>query len=147
MDIFCIKHGDALHPASAYDKEELDKLPQDQAMRMTLRRVRNIKFHRKYMAMVHLAYDNWPYLGEFEGYKDFDSFRKELQILAGYRYPVVKLNGDVYYQSKSIAFGNMGEDEFAKLYEAVLEAVRRHVIHHMDDEDLQNFLNELEQFA
>ena len=163
MDIFCIKHGDALHPASEPDRMQLKKLKPGQPVRLTLRRVRNYEHHKKYFALLNLAFENWEppialsaddlAAGEWKTplseypRKDFDRFRKDVIILAGYYDATYRVDGSVRLEAKSISFANMDQDSFDKLYEATLEAIRTHVFKNMSDTDLQLFLNELEQFA
>jgi hypothetical protein len=151
MDIFCIKHGNALHPASEPDRMQLKKLKSGHPVRLTLRRVRNYEHHKKYFALLNLAFENWEpptttYV-PYEVHKDFDRFRKDVIILAGYYDATYRVDGSVRLEAKSISFANMDQDSFDKLYEATLEAIRTHAFKNMSDTDLQLFLNELEQFA
>lgn len=165
MDIFVrkVRHADfpvpLLMPASQHDVDELKKIKNETALRVTVRRVRNYEFHKKYFALLNLAFENWevPFTQHSltpEGFKnlreapvkDFDRFRKDVIILAGYYDATYRVDGSVRLEAKSISFANMDEDEFGKLYEATLEAIRKHVFRNMNDADLQVFLNELEQF-
>jgi hypothetical protein len=160
MDIFVrkVRHADfpvpLLMPASQHDVDELKKVKNEQPLRVTLRRVRNYEHHKKYFALLNLAYENWEPLApivEYEwqelAHKDFDRFRKDVIILAGYYDATYRVDGSVRLEAKSISFANMDQDSFDKLYEATLEAIRTHVFKNMSDTDLQLFLNELEQFA
>ena len=169
MDIFVrkVRHADfpvpLLMPASQHDVDELKKVKNEQSLRVTLRRVRNYEHHKKYFALLNLAYENWEpdwrrgkdgrvgthMVGkqEIPVYKDFDRFRKDVIILAGYYDATYRVDGSVRLEAKSISFANMDQDSFDKLYEATLEAIRTHVFKNMSDNDLQLFLNELEQFA
>lgn len=158
MDIFAIKRQSpefsvVLVPASQSDADKLKKIKAGWAVRVTVKRVRNYEFHKKFFGLCHLAYENWEVPNRPTGVarpagavKDFDRFRKDLIILAGYYDATYRVDGSVRVEAKSISFANMDEDDFGKLYEATLEAIRKHVFRNMSDTDLQVFLNELEQF-
>ena len=164
MDIFAIKRqspefSTALVPASQSDADKLKKIKAGWPVRVTVKRVRNYEFHKKFFALMSLAFENWEVPGyaraqfpeqkityTVEPHKDFDRFRKDVIILAGYYDATYRVDGSVRVEAKSISFANMDEDDFGKLYEATLEAIRKHVFRNMSDTDLQVFLNELEQF-
>ncbi len=96
------------------------------------KRARNYQFLKKYMAMLTLAYDYWePGEGDYKGQaieKNFDRFRKDVQILAGYGEPVWNIRGELRMESKSISFGRMHQETFDKLYNAVLTVLLRMVL-------------------
>lgn len=163
MDIFVIKMPDGnLMPASEHDREQLRSIKSMQPCRVRVTRVRNYEFHKKWFALVQYAYENWEppmaiatadlLAGEFvtppEEYphKDFDRFRKDIIILAGYYDATYRLNGEVRLEAKSISFGAMDEDEFSKLYDATIEVIVKHVITHLDGDTLRATLEVVEGF-
>jgi hypothetical protein len=160
-DIYVIKHDNALHPASEQDREELNKIKAGQACKVTVKRFRNYAFHKKFWAMMQVAYDNWDVpdnMTLYEGLqyipgkvigsprKSFDRFRKDIIILAGYYDATYRLNGEVRLEAKSISFHNMDEDEFGRLYIACLDVIREHVLQNMDEDYRDILLQELESF-
>ena len=90
MDIMLVKTpGGALAPVDAEAREMVDKLKLGQGIQASVRRARNVRFHRKGMALFRLAYDVWEPLTplEYKGLpvaKDFERFRKDMTILAGF---------------------------------------------------------------
>ena len=117
-------------PASEDDAELLSKVKVGETVRLTLVRPRNIKFHRKFFALMNLAFDYWtpPKHGEGSACKipierNLDRFRKDVTILAGYYDATYRLNGDVRLEAKSISFGSMSEDDFEKLYSKVIDVI------------------------
>lgn len=122
-----------LVPATAEDHELLKKIKQGDPVKLTYTRPRNYQFLKKFMSLMHLAYDYWePKDAEVPAYvsahgvvpeKNFDRFRYDITILAGYYDATYRLNGDVRLEAKSISFGNMSEDEFEKLYSAVIDVI------------------------
>ena len=119
-------------PASEEDAELLSKVKVGETVRLTLVRPRNIKFHKKFFALINLAFDYWepPKHGEGSAWsekmpieRNVERFRKDVTILAGYYDATYRLNGDVRLEAKSISFGSMSEDDFEKLYSKVIDVI------------------------
>ena len=117
----------ALAPADSETAAFLARLKLGQGLRAEVKRARNILFHRRMFALLNFAFDLWdcPAL-EYQGQpvaKNFDRFRKDITILAGFFDAVTNLRGEVRLEAKSLAFHNMGEEEFERVYKAVLGVV------------------------
>ena len=119
-------------PASENDAELLSKVKVGETVRLTLVRPRNIRFHRKFFALINLAFDYWepPKHGEGSAWaekmpieRNVERFRKDVTIMAGYYDATYRLNGDVRFEAKSISFGSMSEDDFEKLYSKVIDVI------------------------
>lgn len=100
-------------------------------VRGNFKRYRNPAFHRKYMALLNIAFDIWE-PGEIDykygvPEKNFDRFRKDVAILAGFYEPVIRLDGSVRIEPKSISFANMDQDEFQELYSKTIDVLIKHV--------------------
>ena len=136
MDAFFIKlpNGD-LRPATDHDRELLKKIKTGQPTRLTFVRVRNYEFHKKYFALLQFAFDYWEPSGRpplKDGWpdpvKNFDTFRSDIIILAGFHDVHYRLNGDLRVKARSIAFANMTEDDFEKLYAKTIDVIIKHVL-------------------
>jgi hypothetical protein len=96
------------------------------------KQIRNARFHRKYFALLNLAFDYWDVDDrEYKGQpiaKNFERFRSDVQILAGYGEPVWNIRGELRMESKSIAFGKMEQEEFDALYTAVVNVLLGRVL-------------------
>jgi len=148
MDIFVIKTpSGALMPASESDREQLRKIKTGQPCRVTLRRVRNYEFHKKFFALMQFAYDNWEPPHNEVAHKDFDRFRKDVTILAGYYDQTLRLDGETRVEAKSIAFHAMSEDDFEKLYVACIEVITKYVLRTYSGDQLRAVLEQVEEFA
>ena len=92
--------GGALAPADEEARALVEKLKAGQGVRATIKRARNVRFHRKAFALFKLAFDVWEpetpqtYKGEAVS-KDFDRFRKDMTILAGFYKAVYNARGEV----------------------------------------------------
>lgn len=93
---------------------------------------RNYRFHKKYFALLNLAFDYWETADqEYKGMpvtKNFDRFRADVQIVAGYGDPVFNLRGEIRMESKSISFGSMTQDDFDDLYNKVVNVLLDRVL-------------------
>ena len=156
MEAFCIKtQNSALVPATDHDREILKVLKMGQPVKITIRRVRNYDFHKKYFALLNYAFEIWepPEHGAGSAWKEkmvieknFDRFRKDIIIRAGFYEATYRLNGDVRFEAKSISFHNMSEEEFADLYALTLDVIIKHVLTGYTEETLKEVLAHIEGF-
>jgi hypothetical protein len=139
-----------LMPSSDQDRELLDKIKTGDTVKLKLTRPRNIQFHRKYFALLNLAFDYWnpPEHGDgsdprFQVEKNFETFRKNIAVKAGYYIATYTLAGDIRMEAQSIAFGSMSEDEFEKLYSASINVILKYVMHNYTEGDLREAVTNL----
>jgi hypothetical protein len=76
---------------------------------------RNVKFHRKYFAMLNLTFQNQ------ELTQNENDFREAVQIAAGYFHYQKQLDGSEVKRSDSISFEKMDDVTFADLYSKVFD--------------------------
>lgn len=103
-------------------------------------RMRNVRFHRKFFALLRLAFDSWePQAADFDMMrsgavvpvaKDFESFREHVLILAGHCDATYGADGSVRLKAKSIAFENLDDFEFEEIYKRVVDVVWERVLRH-----------------
>lgn len=94
---------------------------------------RNNKFHRKYFALIKLAFDQWepPMDHQFKGQpieKDLDHFRHDVTIMAGFYTPVWNIKGEMRIEPKSISFDSMTEESFETLYNRTIDVLLKMVL-------------------
>src|ERR1700749_4105 len=93
------------------------------------REMRNGAFFRKWWALVKLGYDYWSEAAvtvKFKGQPvlpEFDRFRKDVAIRAGFYHPVVNLKGKVRIEAEALQWAKMTEERFAKLYDATIQVM------------------------
>ena len=106
---------------------------------------RNVKFHRKFFALLQFAYSNWePDMGK--GTRSFETFREELTILAGYYEQHIKIDGSILLKAKSISFGSMDDVAFEGLYNAVATVILNCVLTDYTRADLDNVIDQAVSF-
>lgn len=90
---------------------------------------RNSRFHRKFFSLLNLAYEAWEpdrVRQQYKGLpvqKNFERFRSDVTIAAGFYIQTFDLEGNMKLEAKSISFANMEDDEFEQLYSAVVNVV------------------------
>ena len=143
-----IKQADgSLRPASEEDAEAFKQYKLGQPFTCEIKKARNYEFHKKWFALVKLAYDAWE-PGEIDckygnPEKNFDRFRKDLIILAGYYDIYSRVNGEAKAEAKSISFGSMNEHEFAALCSATVDVILKRILTNYTKDDLDRVVGEI----
>lgn len=121
MEIYVVKTiNKLLKPAFDEDLEKFNKLPKDGYFEIKYTAKRNIRFHRKFFALIKLAFENQS------DYRLMEDMRRDLLITSGhYEETVNKITGEVYKIASSLQFQKMDETEFSKVYEDVKEVICR----------------------
>jgi len=107
------------------------KIKLGESIHADFKRMRNAAFHRKLFSLLILGFEYWepPDLitkwGKPE--KNFERFRKDVTILAGYYHNVFRLDGTFRIEADSISFGNMEQGIFDKLYQNVLTVLLKRI--------------------
>ncbi len=78
--------------------------------------------------------------------KNFDRFRKDIAILAGFYEASYRVNGEVRFEAKSIAFSNMSDDEFEILYTKTIDVIVKHVLTDYTGDELRSVVEQVEAF-
>lgn len=135
------KIGGALIPDDDATVDQLQKLKVGEVVRVEYKRPRNVKFHRKFMALVNLVFDNQ------EKYNNREALLTELKLQVGHYEEHITLGGKVVYQPKSISFASMDEDEFTQFYSKVVDVVLRYFLTGMDEDELNSMVDSVLGFV
>ena len=146
MDIILFKANGSLHPLNDIERKKLEGFKHGEGVRVKLTRMRNYEFHKKYFALLSLAYDYWEPPENLVGEKNFERFRKDVTILAGFYEQYVRVDGSTRIEPKSVSFGSMSEDEFSDLYTKTIDALIKHVLPQFTGEELQEIVRAVEEF-
>lgn len=133
MELLFQKSTTGLAPACDEAQEWLSKKKLGATILVEPREMRNGAFFRKWWALVKLGYDYWSDSVQTLEYKgsrvlpDFDRFRKDVTISAGFYYPVVNLKGEVRIEPESLKWASMSEERFTQLYDATIQVLLQRV--------------------
>jgi hypothetical protein len=141
----------ALHPLDQQSKDYITPFKIGQGFQCEVKRHNNPAFHRKMMALFNLGFKSWnPENKEYKGEivaKEFNQFRKDITILAGFYDASINFNGEVRLTAKSLNFSAMKQEEREKLYSAVIDVLLERVLTRYDREDVETVVNQVLGFA
>ena len=139
--------GGYLVPASGDDLEELEKLRNGSVYRVDIVKERNSLFHRKTLSLIRLGFNSWipeePKDGSAVPLKNFDSFRNDITVLAGFSDRVFKVDGSFELIAKSISFASMEEIEFEDFFSKVADVLLSNILKNYTREDLDEVVDKI----
>ena len=141
MKFFAFKQSGRLVPCTQEDKEKFDKLPVGEPFQLKYVEVRNVRHHRLYFQFIKTVYENLP--EKFDNHwGDVDSFRRAMQMYAGYYDETLSLKGERHLQPKSIAFDKLDETAFGELHSKVKSVIGKHILPDMDMEIVETAIEQ-----
>jgi hypothetical protein len=102
------------------DEEKLRKWAVGEILRANVNKPRNARFHRKFFALLNVAFDNQ------DKYSNLNDFRIEVELKCGNYQEHVTTKGQIIYLPKSISFAQMDELEFSNLYDKAIDVILKH---------------------
>lgn len=147
MKINLVRRNDSSFiPASEDDKQAALKIKKGEAVEVSVKVLRNYKFHKKFFSMINTAYGFLTEKQRDFFHNSIDGFRYTLEVAAGYYDEFYSVTRKEWVQKpKSIAFDKMSETEFDKLYEAVLDVIFKLFLE-TNRVDRDTFYNALKDF-
>jgi len=137
-------YGGILAPASELVADKLTKFKSGEIYIIEIKKTRNPQFHAKVFAFFNFCFEYWSAentdLEHMEEPDQFDVFRKNLTVLAGYYDTYCKIGGGVRIEAKSLSFGNMEQEEFEAYYSALINAAIKNIFADTTDEKILNRL-------
>ena len=157
-EILCRRYGPALQAANEQGADAIRKIAMGEQVMVKITRPRNPDFHRKYFALLSWAFDQFEPEPdtEFEAkygmtpVKNFDRFRKDIAILAGYREAHYNVKGEVRVEAKSISFASMSEQDFADMYSKTIDVLWTRIFANKEGytrQELDNVIAQLDDFS
>jgi hypothetical protein len=134
---FCKQPGGVMIPASDEEAEKLVRFKTGEHYEVDIKLVRNPAFHRKVMAFFNFCFEHWDaetVHQHLTNAEQFDRFRKDLTILAGFYIQTVRLNGETRLEAESLAFASMSQERFEQCYNALINAAMRHIFKGSDEQ-------------
>ena len=151
MHASLLRTPNGLMPADKATEEYLAKVKPGEVIHGDIKRYRNPKFHRKLFALLNLGFEYWTPGIVSSKYgvpeKNFDRFREDCIILAGYYHTTIRLDGTVRVEADSISFSNMDEDTFDGLYQNILTVILQKVLPNMERAEVECLVDKFLMFA
>ncbi len=121
----------------AAGEELISDYPVGEVVKCTIRKPRNAKFHRKWMALVQVVFAQQDY------YPTFDLFRRAIQRSCGF---VEIINGREF--DISISWTKMDDKSFEILFEKTLVIIENHILPGINrDEVTEKYLEILKGYS
>lgn len=117
MEITLIKTLNGFKLAYNSDHDKAKKIPLNEPIVYSWSKPRNLKFHKKFFALINLVYENQ------EVYSNIEHLRKDLTVEAGFYDIRHDLHGVEVREPKSISFAKMDDNEFSELYNRFIDVV------------------------
>ena len=118
-------------PEYSTDYEKLGKIRPDTTYQVEITQPRNIGFHRRFFALLNLAYSSQ------NTFNNFDDMRDWLTMKAGFYRRVDTPTGEIF-KPESISFASMDEIKFREVYNRVMDVICNWL--DLTDEAIQNEL-------
>ncbi len=139
--------GGLLLPAFDTEAERLERFKTGFVYPVEIKQSRNPGFHGKAFSFLQFCFEHWSADKTDARFKtnaaQFDTFRKNLTVLAGYKEVTFTIDGRARVEPKSLSFGNMEQPEFEECYSALINAAIRHIFNNTKN---PNTLNQLQSF-
>lgn len=141
-----------LFPSDETEAEKVKTFAMGEIVRAEVKRMRNPMFHRKFMAMLRIGFDAFevPEGTEYKGYpvqKEFEQFREDVTIAAGYCNVFYRIDGSYRVKAKSISFAKMKQDEFEQLYSNVANVLLQKILKNYTRLDLDEVVHRVLGFC
>lgn len=129
MKLLLLNTTHGLMPMYDEDYDEKKKLKVGQVYEAEIKQSRNYMFHKKYFALIRCAWEFLPESTQEYFHNNITSFRKALEVAAGWYEEEYSLDRHEWYQrSKSISYNSMSKEEFDNLYSSVKDVLFKAIL-------------------
>lgn len=112
-----------LTPMFPEDGEALSMLHSGREYMVSISVPRNVKFHRKFFALLGICYDNMPdYIRKRDHIHSIDTLLYAIKIAAGH-FDNISVNGREIPVPRSISFAKMDNAQFERFYNRALDII------------------------
>ena len=132
---YVIKRDFGFFPSSDSDFEVCKKFVEGEVYRCEIKKPRNIKFHRKFFALLQYVFENQ------DKYDNIEDLRVEIELKAGNYIEHITTKGKMVYIPKSLKFERMDNVEFENLYNKAIDVILKHFICGDTKENIENQVN------
>ncbi len=144
---FIKQPGGVLAPADEKEADRLNRFKTFEMYEVEIKLTRNPAFHRRVFAFFNFVFQHWSadktewkHMNE---HSQYETFRKNLTVLAGYRVVTYTIDGSLRVEAMSLSFSSMTQEEFEACYSALINAAIEHVFNNTTD---TNVINQLYSF-
>ena len=122
-------------PADNHSMSEMSNFKIGETYKFKYSKPRNYKFHKKYFALLNLAFDNQ------DDYETLEHFRDAVTMQSGWYDSHMSLNGNLVFKPKSISFAKMDDHEFNKMYSKTINVILKYIMPGSTRAEIEKVLN------
>jgi len=123
------------------DWEAVKKFRVGEVIAADIKRERNLQFHRKFFALLQLAFQNQ------DKYKIFEDFLVEIKLKTGHYKEHVTTKGRIIYIPKSLSFSKCDEIEFERRYNNAIDVILENFILGSSREEINSMVQQILDFT
>lgn len=130
------KHFNSLRPAERAAEDALARMKNGAFVWVTAKRIRSVKHHRLFFAVLNLVHENLP---ERFGnvFPRPENLLDAIKLTLGYHKPLIDINGEIVGQTlDSIDFARMGQDEWTIFFDRAMELITGHFLPEVGKDEL-----------
>ena len=129
MKVNMIKgRGGTLSPASDLDEEAMARFKFGEIYEIDIKLKRNNAFHGKVFSFFNYCFEFWSHENEhLTEQRQFDVFRENMTVLAGYYDSYDTIDGAPRIVAKSLSYAAMSQEEFEEFYSALISVAMRKI--------------------
>lgn len=127
--------GGVLLPATDLEAEKLSRFKNGDMHEIELKLKRNHKFHSKVFAFFNYCFEYWSSENQYQcDQGQFDVFRNQMTVIAGYYDEYYKFDRSVRVEAKSLSYSSMTQEEFEQLYNALIQVAMQKIFKGSNEE-------------
>ena len=133
LEIYVRKVNDVLVPSDIAQSELLEGIKPYSDYKAVLSQSRHPLFHRKAFALASIGFKYWtpPDEREYKGrtiLKNFEAFRNDLTIRAGFFDPVWTIAGKMELKAHSWSWAKTDQEKFERMYSGFIDVIFRDIL-------------------
>ena len=126
--------GGSFHPYNDIEQEKTVRFKTNELYTVEIKHTRNYQFHKKVFAFLNFCFEHWSCDRDCLNLQaQFNRFRNQLTVLAGYYIELYNINGEVRVEAQSISYSGMEQEDFEKFYHALVNAALKHIFRTTDE--------------
>lgn len=139
-EIYAVRKSNCFIPVNDSDLENLKRVKNGEMVKVEIKKPRNIKFHRKFFALLQIVVDN------DERYANTNVVLHIMKLKLGHYESIVNTNGKMIYIPKSISFTKMDDTSFGEFYQQAVNKVLSDFLPEWNEEVLEQAVETIIRF-
>ena len=137
MKLYCTVTEYGLMPYDDNDLQLFRRLKRGAVVKVETRTPRNLRFHRKFFALLRVTFDNLPeHIASSMHIESIEALLMLLKMDMGY-FDVVEIGAHHFVKTRSISFAEMDEAAFSEFYNKAVTCILNNYLTRSSQADLE----------